>query len=99
PPGSQKIHATLRYTDDALRDFFATARKMDWFANTIFVITSDHTADIERTGQNYSTAIDYWIPLIYYSPEWIAPEEMHRVTQQIDILPTLMQLIAYERPF
>ncbi len=98
PPGSQKIHATLRYTDDALRDFFATAQRMDWFSNTIFVITSDHTADIERTGQNYSTAIDYWIPLIYYA-NWFYPEEIDHVSQQIDIFPTLMHMIGYDKPF
>jgi phosphoglycerol transferase MdoB-like AlkP superfamily enzyme len=97
--GSQKIHATLRYTDDALRQFFATARRRPWFENTIFVITSDHTADIDRNGQSYDSAVDYWIPLVYYSPKWIEPKEMNEVTQQIDILPTLLDLAGHEQEF
>ncbi len=97
--GTLPIHATLRYTDDALRSFFSTVEKMPWYENTIFVITSDHTADIERTGQNYSAAIDYWIPMVYFSPKSIVPSESRRVTQQIDILPTLLEMIGYEKPF
>ncbi len=97
--GTQKIHATLRYTDDALRQFFAVASSMPWFDRTIFVITSDHTADIDRTGQKSDAALDYWIPLFYYAPGRIAPETRTSVTQQIDILPTLMDLIGYEGHF
>jgi arylsulfatase A-like enzyme len=97
--GSQKIHATLRYTDDAVRQFFATARTMPWFHRTIFVITSDHTADIERNGQQVDSAIDYWIPLFYHAPGILPPQQRSTITQQIDILPTLMDLVSGSAPF
>ena len=99
PAGRLPIHRTLRYTDDALRQFFATARTMPWYANTLFVITADHTADIERNGQHYSQATDYWVPLLYYMPGAIKPTTVQRVTQQIDILPTILDLIGYHRSF
>lgn len=37
------IHKCIRYTDNALRKFFAKAKTMPWYKNTLFVITSDHT--------------------------------------------------------
>lgn len=97
--GTQKIHPTLRYTDEALRRFFDTARSQPWFHNTLFVITADHTADLERSGQNYSKAIDYWIPLVYHMPAYLPPNAQGRVTQHIDILPTTLDLIGYRAPF
>lgn len=97
--GTQDIHPTLRYTDDALRQFFETARNMPWYANTLFVVTADHTADIDRSGQAYNRATDYWIPLFYFAPGMIAPMEQGRVTQQIDILPTVLDLLGHDKEF
>jgi arylsulfatase A-like enzyme len=97
--GPLKIHPTLRYTDDALRGFFLYARQQPWFANTLFVITADHTADIDRNGQNYNKATDYWVPLLYHMPGAIAPAQETRVTQHIDILPTVLDLIGHRSPF
>lgn len=97
--GKLKIHPTLRYADDALRQFFNTARQQAWFANTLFVITADHTVDIDRSGQNYSKATDYWVPLLFHMPDHIAPVQHHRVTQHIDILPTVLDLIGHRSPF
>jgi len=97
--GTQDIHPTLRYTDDALRQFFETARSMSWYANTLFVITADHTADIDRTGQAYNRATDYWVPLFYFAPGSILPMDQARVTQQIDILPTVLDLLDHNKEF
>lgn len=96
--GTQPIHPTLRYADDALRQFFATVRTMPWFENTLFVITSDHTADLERTGSQGNKPIDYWVPLVYFAP-WLESRAVDRVTQHIDILPTVIDLIGHSDPF
>lgn len=97
--GTQRIQPTLRYTDDALRRFFATASTMPWYANTLFVITADHTADLERDGRAYTEATDHWVPLLYFTPGAIAPHTNDRVTQHIDILPTVLDLIGHPEPF
>ena len=99
PGTTQPIHATLRYADDALRNFFARAARTEWGANTLFILTADHTADLLADGKINSSARDYWVPLVYYMPERIAPRKEGRVTQQIDILPTTMDLIGYSKPF
>lgn len=97
--GTLPIHPTLRYTDDALRQYFATARRMDWYARTLFVITADHTADLERNGSQGNRPIDYWVPLVLYAPEMLPPHQAERVTQHIDIVPTVLDLIGYRKPF
>lgn len=97
--GTMPIHPTLRYTDHALQRFFDTARKMPWYANTLFVITADHTADLKRDGQLSGTAFDHWIPLAFHMPGRIAPRMEHRTTQQIDILPTTLDLLGHKAPF
>ncbi len=97
--GTLPIHPTLRYTDDALRQFFATVRTMPWYANTIFVITADHTADLERNGSHSDKPIDHWIPLVVHAPGRVLPYKHEGVTQQIDILPMVLQLAGHDRPF
>ncbi len=97
--GTHRIHPVLRYTDEALKRFFDTARSKPWFRNTLFVITADHTADIARDGQNYNKAVDYWVPLLYHMPAHLPPRAQHRVTQHIDVLPTVLDLIGHRKPF
>jgi phosphoglycerol transferase MdoB-like AlkP superfamily enzyme len=97
--GSLTIHPTLKYADNALREFFNTARAMSWYKNTLFVLTADHTADLQRNGEQTGSAYDFWIPLVYYMPGTIAPSADARTTQQIDIPPTVLDLIGYDKPF
>jgi len=97
--GDLPIMPTLRYTDDALREFFTTARKMPWFTNTLFVITADHTADLLRQGETSGSAFDHWVPLFYYMPAALPGRTDSRITQHIDILPTVLDLIGYDKPF
>lgn len=97
--GVLTIHPTLKYADNALREFFNTASRMPWFKNTLFVITADHTADLQRNGEQTGSAFDFWIPLVYYMPGIITPAADARITQQTDILPTVLDLIGYDKPF
>ena len=49
--GTTKIHESIAYADNALKRFFETASKEDWYKITLFVITSDHTSS-EPTEKN-----------------------------------------------
>lgn len=95
---SMPIHATLRYTDDALRAYFRTVSTMPWYRNTLFVITADHTADLERNGAVGNKPIDYWVPLFYHAA-WLPARAHDAVTQHIDILPTVLDLVGHRKPF
>ena len=92
------LMTTIRYTDHAMQRFFEAASKTDWYKNTIFVITADHTAlDIE--GEENNALDDYRIPVIFFRPDGKLKNVDESVASQIDILPTLMSLLNYPEPY
>jgi phosphoglycerol transferase MdoB-like AlkP superfamily enzyme len=100
PKGTEQIHQCVGYTDWALRRFFETASKMSWFANTLFVITADHTNQVSYPKSKTSIG-SFVIPIIYYDPSGKLPvmTEPLRVTQQIDIMPTVLSYLNYGEPY
>lgn len=94
------IHKCIRYTDMALGRFFQTASREPWFKNTIFVITSDHTNTSDHDF--YQTDLGgFCSPIIIYEPgnSNRKPEMQQKIAQQIDILPTVMGMIGYRKPY
>ena len=71
---------------------------MQWFQNTIFVITADHTSEAwqpfykNRVGQ-------YFIPIIFYEPQNGKLGHQGIVAQQTDIMPTILDMLHYPKPF
>ena len=97
PEESLIIHKCIRYTDMAIGKFFETARRQPWFQNTIFVLTSDHTNLSDHAY--YQTDLGgFCSPIIIYEPGR-APEIQDKIAQQIDILPTLMAMLGYQKPY
>lgn len=98
-PDRTPIHKCIRYTDDALRQFFHTARKQPWFKNTLFVLTSDHT-NLSNHAY-YQTALGgFCSPIIFYDPSGdIKPQRRHAIAQQIDIMPTVLGLLGHRQPY
>lgn len=94
------IHKCIRYTDMAIGKFFEKASKQPWFKNTIFVMTSDHTNLSDH--KQYATDIGgFCSPVIIYDPtqELVKPGMRNAVAQQIDILPTVLSILGYQKPF
>lgn len=99
PQGTVPLHPCIGYTDHALRRFFATARSQPWFAHSLFVITADHGAYSQVSPAYQNPAGSMAIPILYYAPGRIAPCRDTSLTQQIDILPTVLDYLGYDRPF
>jgi phosphoglycerol transferase MdoB-like AlkP superfamily enzyme len=98
-PNEPKILRTVAYTDYALRRFFTTISKMSWYRNTLFVICPDHTS--LAFDREYKTAVGkVSIPLIYFCP---SDKNLHgvygNVTQQLDIMPSILDYLNYPIPF
>ena len=92
------IHKCIRYTDMAIGKFFQTASRQPWFKNTIFVLTSDHTNLSDHAF--YQTDIGgFCSPIIIYDPSVGIGEMQDKIAQQIDILPTVMGLLHYPKPY
>lgn len=99
PQGATDLQRVTPYTDMSLRKFFEQARKSDWYKNTIFVITPDHST-LTGHAPKYKTPI--WstsIPIIFYAPGFIKPGRYDAPVQQLDIMPTLLGLLNYNKPY
>ena len=94
------IHKCIRYTDMAIGKFFEKASREPWFNNTIFVLTSDHTNLSDHDF--YQTDLGgFCSPIIIYEPGNAErqPEIQDKIAQQIDILPTVMEMLHYPKPY
>ena len=94
------IHKCIRYTDMAIGRFFERASREPWFHNTIFVLTSDHTNLSDHAC--YQTDLGgFCSPIIIYEPgnPERQPEVQEKIAQQIDILPTVMGMLHYQKPY
>ena len=98
PKGTLPIHQSVRYTDESLRQFFSSASRQPWFSNTIFVITADHTALAEDNFYKTRAGI-YAIPVLYYAPGDNLTGTSNRTTQQIDIVPSVLDYLNYRETF
>ncbi|MDO4225029.1 MAG: LTA synthase family protein [Bergeyella zoohelcum] len=97
--GFVEIHKPVQYTDFSLKRYFETAQKQDWYKNTIFVITADHT------NQNhyplFSQGVNrFAVPILFYSPnpKYQLKGINEQFAQQMDIYPTLADLLGYNQP-
>lgn len=98
--GDNPLHKCIRYTEHALRRFFETARQQPWFKNTLFVLTSDHTNQPDHP--EYKTDLGLYAgSILFYDPSetLIKPGRRHCIAQQIDIMPSLLGLLGYEKTY
>ena len=98
PEGKLEIQKCIRYTDMAIGKFFETASKQPWFENTIFVLTSDHTNMSDH--DYYQTDLGgFCSPIIIYEPSHPEGQVIDKIAQHIDILPTVLGMLGYQKPY
>lgn len=96
--GTEKIHRTIQYTDWALRNFFAQAKKEAWFKNTIFVLTGDHGSGADNKKYLEMPYCNQ-VPILFYTPDGSMIGRDETPVQHIDIMPTILSLLKYEKPY
>jgi len=93
------ILETIKYSDYAMRNYFHQIKNKDWFKNTIFIITADHTSGV-RYNKEYKNNIGrYTIPIILFKGDSSLIGENNTIVQQIDIMPTILEEIGYPKPY
>ncbi|NVO21611.1 MAG: sulfatase-like hydrolase/transferase [Bacteroidetes bacterium] len=96
--GKLAIQEAIMYTDYALSQFFAKACKMPWYSNTLFVITADHTSEADLAV--YKTRVgQYRIPILFFQPGSDLKGNSEQVMQQIDIMPSILDYLGYNKSF
>lgn len=82
----------VKYTDFAIGDFIDKARKQAWFKDTLFIVTADHCASV--AGKSKLPVEGYRIPMVFYGPELVKPGTYDAMISQLDLAPTIMDLLG-----
>ena len=83
----------VKYTDYAVDAFLKKASQKPWFDNTLFVFVADHNGG--SAGKNELPLYRYKIPFIVYAPKLIKPQNITKLSSQIDLAPTLFALMNW----
>lgn len=95
--GKYPICRSIHYGDESLRMFFDQAKKEPWYENTLFVLVADHTPSTESSYYSRRTQM-YRIPIVFFHPQKgkLPQRREQTVFQQIDIMPTVLDLLNIE---
>jgi phosphoglycerol transferase MdoB-like AlkP superfamily enzyme len=95
----RSIRQSVEYADYSLKKFFEAARNEQWYKNTLFVITADHTTPSHHPW--YQNRVGgYSVPVLYYHPgDPGLRGKSDRLTQHIDIMPSVLDYIGAHRRF
>ncbi|MBP7653734.1 LTA synthase family protein [Candidatus Dependentiae bacterium] len=86
-------NGAVKYCDFAIGKLIDSAKKQGWFDKTIFVFTADHCAS---SAGKVKLAVDkYKIPMIIYAPKFLKPCKINYLASQIDIVPTVFDLLGW----
>jgi phosphoglycerol transferase MdoB-like AlkP superfamily enzyme len=86
------------YTDYCYRKFIEAAKAISYFDNTIFVFVGDHGVEGNATEMYPKVWTDQrlndeHVPLLFYAPSLLVPQKRSEAVSQIDVLPTLANMI------
>jgi len=98
PRGNLPSHQSLAYTDLALKDFFRSIEKDSELSNALFVFVADHWAKMREMKDKSAVGI-YRIPFFIYDPLLPYGRELGHVTQQVDVIPTILDHLEYSGPW
>ncbi|MBL4624942.1 MAG: sulfatase-like hydrolase/transferase [Flavobacteriales bacterium] len=98
PVGPKEIHEPIGYTDYSLKQFFKKAKQENWYNNTVFILTSDHSS--WDFGYYSTTMGRHDIPILFFDPsnDTLANVSEH-LFQQTDIMPSILDYINYPYSF
>ena len=94
PDGYTKIHKGVAYDDLAFRRFFERYGAEEWFRRTIFVFVADHVSSEKFAPQTRSYPGNMHIIGFMYTPDGALRGEVNEITQQLDLMPTLLGLLG-----
>lgn len=88
------VHNAMKYADYAIGEFFKLAKKEEYYKNTVFIVIADHNT---RTyGENLVPIHKFHIPALIIAPGIEKGISYEKLCSQIDIPPTLLDLIGMD---
>ncbi len=90
---------SIHYSDKCLADFFAAAKKLNWYKNTLFVLVSDHSHDSPLNLNEEHAAKHCHIPLLFcggaIKDEWRG-KMISKTCSQNDIVATVLHQLNWQ---
>ena len=99
PDGYTRIHKGVAYDDQAFRRFFHRFGGEEWFRRTIFVFVADHVSSEKFAEKTRSYPGNMHIVGFIHTPDGALQGEVREVTQQLDIMPTVLGLTGNTEPY
>ena len=99
PAGYTKIHKGVAYDDMAFRRFFERFGREEWFRRTIFVFVADHVSSEKFDPATREYPGNMHIIGFLYTPDGALHGRIGEVSQQLDIMPTLLGLTGNREPY
>lgn len=87
------VHNAMKYADYAIGEFFRLAKQEPYFKNTVFAVVADHNTRVY--GADLVPVNKFHIPALIVGPG-VTPQHYTKVTSQIDLLPTLLDLMGLD---
>ena len=87
---------TLNYSDWSIGEFIKRLKKHPWFNHTVFLFTADHALAHYQSGGFKER---FHIPLIIYAPEVFDHHVISTVSSQLDVFPTLIDIMGLQGRF
>lgn len=99
PKGHTPIQPCAAYEDMSFELFFEKYGNEEWLKRTIFVFVADHVS-----SERYSEEAKVWpgihhIISFIYAPDSELKGCYEGITQQIDIMPTVLNMVGVDEPF
>lgn len=100
----QNFIRTFQYTDMCLKNFILALNELNVADKSIFFILADTAQPMGEHFNNFMPTKylffeNVHIPFLIYSKEYIVPKRIKAHASQIDIVPTLMDLLNLKGPF
>jgi phosphoglycerol transferase MdoB-like AlkP superfamily enzyme len=96
---SDQFRSTAWFTDSCLNAYFESAKKHDWYKNTLFVLVADHGHRLPRNILGAYNPAKYHIPLVFFG-DVIKPEyrgiKITKLGTQTDIAATILAQLNFD---
>jgi phosphoglycerol transferase MdoB-like AlkP superfamily enzyme len=98
PKGHLENSESVGYADYALKQFFVAAKKTKWYGNTLFVLCADHSSVSQHPYFSNQVGLKS-IPILFFKGDNSLARRCDSSFSQIDILPSVLNLLGYNKPF
>ncbi len=89
----------VRYTDSFVEQLIDVFKREDIYSNSIFIFVSDHGEAFGEHGEQLHNNVAYnevaQVFMMIHDPDSLQEKQEHAAVSQLQILPTVMELLGY----